>query len=398
VEITNDTLICTVDTLQLKALAAGNVVWSPGYMIDNITSHTPLVSPDVTTTYQVTATDQFGCKGTDSVRVKVVDHVTQFAPKDSTICQGDAIVLNLVSDALYYTWTPDNGSIENATVQSPTVRPLITTTYHVVGSISKKCFAEDNITVKPIPYPSPHVGPDINVCLGNSTQLHASGAAYYNWSPAIYLSATNVADPMVNHPLTGVRYIVSARDTLGCPKTVRDTILVKVISIKADAGNDTSVVIGQPLQLHATGGTHYQWDPGNWLSSSNAPDPIALPQDDVRYTVTVSDDNGCVGTDDIMVKYYKLAPGAYLPNAFTPNGDGKNDRFEPIELGLKSLEIFQIYNRWGKLIYQTSDMNKGWDGKLNGNPQEPATYVWYAAGTDYTGKKVTKKGTVILIK
>lgn len=398
-ELTNDTLICSIDTLQINAVGDGTVIWTPNYMINNTTSFTPLVSPDVTTTYQVQLTDPFGCVGSDSVKIKVVDFVTLTGPNDTTICQTDPIVLNINSDALYYTWTPDDGSISNTISQNPTVTPVATTNYHIRASISAKCFAEDDILVTAVPYPKPAVGPDIPVCIGFSTQLHASGGAYYGWSPAIFLSANNIPDPKVINPTSGVRYVVSVRDTLGCPKVVTDTVLVNVIRIKADAGPaDTSVVINQPLQLTATGGTSYSWSPDKWLSSSGGQEIIALPEDDIRYTVTVSDDNGCIGTDNILVKLYKLDPGLYLPNAFTPNGDNINDRFEPIELGLKSLDIFRVYNRWGKLIYQTSDMRKGWDGTLGGKDQEAGTYVWYAEGTDHKGKQVKKKGTAILLR
>lgn len=400
-ELTNDTLICTVDTLQLNAIGTGTFLWSPNYMISSLTSPSPLVSPDVTTKYFVQLTDAFGCVGVDSVKITVVGHVTQFMPLDTTICKTDPIVINLVSDALYYSWTeiPNNGSIQDPTVKTPTVRPLETTTYHVVGSISKKCFAENDIKVKVVPYPVPDVGPDIPVCLGSSTQLHASGGAYYNWKPAIFLSATNIPDPLVIKPTGGVRYIVAVRDTLGCPKTVLDTVLVNVIQIHADAGpSDTSVVLGQPLQLNATGGNHFLWSPDRWLTDIHAPNPVSLPQDDIRYMVEVSDDNGCKATDTIRVHFYRLAAGLYVPNAFTPNKDGKNDLFGPIELGMKTLDIFTIYNRWGELIFSTTDMKKGWDGTYKGRGQDPGTYVWYGEGIDYTGKKVSVKGTVILVR
>jgi gliding motility-associated-like protein len=400
-ELTNDTLICSVDTLQLNAIGTGNIVWSPNYMISDINSHTPLVSPDVTTKYYVTLTDAFGCTGTDSVKINVVDHVTQFLPLDTTICQTDPIVLHLTSDALYFLWTstPNNGSIVDPMVKTPTVNPLTTTTYHVVGSISNKCFAQNDIKVTVVPYPIPNVGPDVPVCFGFSTQLHASGGAFYTWKPAIFLSATNIPDPMVVNPTSDVRYVVAVRDTLGCPKTVLDTVFVNVIRVHADAGpSDTSVVIGQPLQLNATGGSHYLWSPAKWLSLIDIPNPVSLPQGDIKYFVLVSDDNGCKDTDSIRVHFFRLAAGLYVPNAFTPNRDGTNDIFRPIELGLKTLDIFKVYNRWGELVFSTSDMNKGWDGTYKGRGQDPGTYVWYGEGTDYTGKKVSKKGTVILIR
>lgn len=398
--VSNDTLICTIDTLQLNAVGSGNFVWSPNYMINNVNSPSPLVSPDVTTTYRVRLTDPFGCFAEDTVRVRVVNRVTQFGNYDTTLCTGDPAVLRLTSDALYFNWTPNDGSLSSTTIQNPVALPLVTTTYHVVGSISAKCYAENDITVRVVPYPAANAGPDIPVCLGNSTQLNATGGSIYSWSPSIFLSATNIPNPQVINPTGSVKYIVTVRDVLGCPKAVRDTVIVRVISIKADAGpSDTSVVLGQPLQLGASGGTRYLWTPSTWLNDPNINNPISLPQNNIRYQVRVSDDNGCVGYDNINVHVFFIQPGFYVPSAFSPNGDGKNDIFRPILVGMKSLDDFRVFNRWGQLVYQGSgNEGNGWDGTFGGRAQDAASYVWYAQGTDYLNKTVRKKGYVVLVR
>ncbi|MBK7434168.1 MAG: PKD domain-containing protein [Chitinophagaceae bacterium] len=178
--VSNDTLICTIDTLQLNAVGAGNFTWSPNYMISNVNAPNPLVSPDVTTTYRVRLTDPFGCYAEDTVRVRVVNQVTQFSDYDTTVCQKDALILRLNSDALYFNWTPNDGSLSSTTVKNPTALPLATTTYRVTGSISAKCFAQNTINVKVVPYPAANAGPDIPLCLGNSTQLNATGGSIYS--------------------------------------------------------------------------------------------------------------------------------------------------------------------------------------------------------------------------
>ncbi|MBK7434169.1 MAG: gliding motility-associated C-terminal domain-containing protein [Chitinophagaceae bacterium] len=197
----------------------------------------------------------------------------------------------------------------------------------------------------------------------------------------------------VINPTGSVKYIVTVRDVLGCP-AVRDTVIVRVISIKADAGpSDTSVVLGQSLQLGASGGTQYLWTPSTWLNNPNIHNPISLPQNNITYQVRVSDDNGCVGYDNINVHVFFVQPGFYVPTAFSPNGDGKNDIFRPILIGMKSMDVFRVYNRWGQLLYSGSgNEGNGWDGTFGGRPQDAATYVWYAEGTDYLNKTVKKKG------
>jgi len=395
-----DTLICAIDTLQLNAFGAGSFLWSPNYMISNVNIPDPLVSPDVTTTYRVQLTDAFGCTGSDTIRVRVVNNVTQFAGADTSICRTDPVVLQLTSDALRFLWTenPANNTLNNPTIKNPTARPLVTTTYHVVGNIGK-CIAEDDITITPIPYPAANAGPDNTICFGNSAQLSASGGSIYSWSPSAFLTATNIPNPVSVKPTDNVRYIVTVRDVLGCPKPAKDTVFVFVAKIKANAGtSDTSVVLGQPLQLGASGSINYSWTPTTWLDNPLIRNPISLPQNDITYTVRVSNNVGCFFDASIRVRVFRIKPDLLVPNAFSPNGDGNNDIFKPIPIGMKSVDIFRVYNRWGQMLYSGTGNGAGWDGTFAGKKQEMATYVWYAEGVDYLNNKLKRKGSVILMR
>ena len=102
--------------------------------------------------------------------------------------------------------------------------------------------------------------------------------------------------------------------------------------------------------------------------------------------------------DTIDVIVYKVTPGLYVPNAFTPNGDGNNDVFRPIPIGMKSINYFKVYNRRGQLVFSTSTQNKGWDGTFKGAPQDSQVYVWIVEGIDYQDKVIFQKGTVTLIR
>ena len=193
--------------------------------------------------------------------------------------------------------------------------------------------------------------------------------------------------------------MVTGKDILGCPKAVKDTMILYVAKIKADAGpRDTSVVLGQPLQLGASGSTNYAWTPTTWLNNPSISNPISLPQNNIEYVVRVSNAAGCFDTDTILVKVFKVKPDLYVPNAFTPNGDGNNDIFRPIAIGMKSIDNFQVYNRWGQMLYSGTGNGAGWDGTFGGKGQEAATYVWYAEGVDYLNNKIKRKGTVVLIR
>lgn len=396
----NDTLICNIDTLQLTTGGTGNFLWSPNYMISSVTVQNPLVSPDVPTKYYLRLTDSYGCFNTDSVFVDVKDHVTLFAGNDTTICQTDGFFLKTVSDALHYQWTPAT-YLSNDTAKRPYTTPLASVTYHVVANIGK-CSTQDDVAITAVPYPATNAGPDQAICpeWGVDVQLNATGGSTYLWTPSTFLNNRNISNPIAQRPSASIRYIVTATDTLGCPKPVRDTVWVMVHpQVIANAGpSDTIVVLGQPLLLHGTGGIRYLWSPAPSLNSDTIQNPTALPQGNIRYTVTVTSANGCTASDFIDVTVYRIDPDMYVPNVFTPNGDGRNDIFRPILIGMKELHYFRVYNRFGQMVYSTSDMGKGWDGTYRGAGQDPATYVWYAEAVTYKGDIRFKKGSVILVR
>jgi gliding motility-associated-like protein len=395
----NDTLICNIDTLQLTTTGAGAYNWSPNYMISSTSISSPLVSPDISTKYFVSLTDAFGCRTNDSVFVDVKDHVSLFVGNDTTLCRTDGFFLNTISDALHYKWTPAT-YLNFDTAKRPFAIPLTSTTYHLVANIGK-CQSQDEIDVKIVPYPAANAGLDTAICPGFSAQLLASGGSSYLWTPATFLSNRNIANPAVIRPSASIRYIVAVTDTLGCPKPVRDTVWVNVYpKVVANAGpRDTNIVTGEPVLLNASGGATYLWDPPTWLSNPLIRNPVSLPQGNIQYIVTATSAIGnCIGTDTIMIHLFNVVPDIYVPTAFTPNGDGNNDVLRPILLGMKELRYFKVYNRFGNLLYSTTDIGKGWNGIYAGKGQDPATYVWMAEGITFKGDVRFKKGYAVLIR
>jgi gliding motility-associated-like protein len=165
---------------------------------------------------------------------------------------------------------------------------------------------------------------------------------------------------------------------------------------------DTVVSAGQAVQLLAvSAGTYYTWTPATGLDNPNIPNPVATaPAIDgasVTYQVTTTTDAGCTGEGYITITVFK-GPDIYVPNAFTPNGDGRNETFVPFPVGIKQLSYFRVFNRWGQLVFSTSTLNKGWDGTLAGIEQPNGVYVWVVEGTTMNNTKINKKGTVTLIR
>jgi gliding motility-associated-like protein len=208
----------------------------------------------------------------------------------------------------------------------------------------------------------------------------------------------------VAHPVNTIEYIFTAYNSIasGCPKPATDTVLVTVLpKIIASAGEDTAVVIGQPLQLNATGGDSYSWSPSIALSSASIAGPVAIfnePSTGVRYKVNVFNSVGCYDSAFIVIKIFATLPTVFVPNAFTPNSDGNNDVLRPVVAGIRQFDYFNIYNRWGQLVFSTSTGGHGWDGTINGEPQASNAYVWIVKAVDFNGAPYFKKGTVTLIR
>ncbi len=390
-----DTLICSIDTLQLVAQGTGLFSWGPAVNMLNSNTANPLVYPKTTTTYTVNL-DQNGCVNSDSIRVRVVDFVTLYPGNDTTICLTDTAVLNPSGDGLYFAWTPA-ASLDNPSTKNPKAFPSGTTTYHVVASIGK-CNTSGDVTVKTVPYPGSFAGNDTTVCYDDTAQLNASiMGVRFNWSPTNTLSNSSILNPLAYPPGT-TTYTLFVYDTLGCPKPGTSTVTVNVDpKIIAFAGNDTSVVVGQPLQLKGSGAPNISWSPPDYLNQNDIANPVAVLQDNMSYVMKAYTDKGCFALDTINIKVFKTAPDIFVPNAFTP-GKNVNNVFRPIPVGISFLQFFRVYNRLGQLVFSTNKIGQGWDGNVDGRPQDSGGYVWTVKGIDYTGKIINKKGTMVLIR
>lgn len=394
-----DTLICVPDAVQLQAEGNGLFSWAPGTSMVNGNTPTPTVSPVNTTTYTVHLDDN-GCINRDSVNIRVVDHVTLKAMDDTTICQGDTIPLHLQSDGLKYSWTPAAQVIDPLAANSLAVTRF-TTRFQVTAAIGS-CTARDEVMVTAVPYPVADAGPDTTICFDTYARLNGSTEAIsYTWLPAASLSDLQVLDPLAT-PKTTTGFVLSANDNKGCPKPGFDTVVVNVLpDIMAFAGKDTSVITGQSLQLNASGGINYKWMPATNLSNDGIANPVALysyPSTGISYKVLVYNEAGCLDSAYIKVKVFQTPPSVFVPNAFSPNGDGRNDWLRPIAVGMARIDNFQIFNRWGQLVFSTSINEHGWDGTIAGKLQPSGTYVWLVKAIDYSGAPYVQRGTLVLIR
>lgn len=395
-----DTLICLPDTLQLRAFGEGTFTWdaAPG-LISGSTTATPRVSPSLTSFFKVTQRLD-GCIGTDSVRVRVAPAVLLQTMGDTTICAGDSLVLRAGGNGNLYHWTPAAG-LADASAASPAARPPASTIYRVVSSISK-CSASAEIRVTTVAYPQANAGPDKIICFGHSVQLNSTVKGNrFEWLPAGTLNNPGLHSPVAT-PLQTTAYVLKVYDQQGCPKPGIDTVVVQVEPpIELTLNGDTSVVVGQVLQLNGGGASRYLWLPSTGLSSDTVPNPAATfnqPSEMLVYTLIGYNDAGCRDSLTVRIRVFSGTPVIYVPTAFTPNGDGLNETLKPTLAGMMKLDYFKIFNRFGEMVYSTGSPYDAWDGKVKGQKQSSGLFIWMVQAVDYEGKSVKAKGTTMLIK
>ncbi len=241
-----------------------------------------------------------------------------------------------------------------------------------------------------------------DTCLGKPIQLNASGGVSYTWVPAGGLSNPSIANPVANLSST-TTFTVSAVNHNGCKADT--TIKVNIIAPPGPYGLDTTIVIGQTVILSADCGPNcnylynYFWQPKDSVLCFNCPSTEVKPMQDQHYTVLVKDKLGCF--ENTFYYQVKVLPLSSLdvPQAFTPNGDGVNDVIYVGGWGLKELLEFKIYNRWGELVFETNDLNTGWNGTFNGVPQNIETYAYTVKVRTYVDKEpLVKKGFIQLMR
>ncbi|MEO5945983.1 MAG: gliding motility-associated C-terminal domain-containing protein, partial [Chitinophagaceae bacterium] len=383
--------------------AGGNAVYE--YSIDNGTtwqaSNILNTGPGI---FTILVRDSKGCTFSFSTTVALGNNFTMTPQTDEVICEGASTQLELISKATQFNWSPATG-LSDATIPNPVANPTVTTQYTVTATLGR-CSADDIVIVNVNAAPIPDAGADGFICYGQTYQLQANGGTQYQWTPDTYLNNATIANP-VTAAIRDITYTLSIlSDANGCPSTITDKVFVDVTpAIKVTTfPNDTIGYSGDKIQLLAIPNDsdviNYVWTPSKGLNDPRIPNPVVTlgaNGDVTQYQVITSTIAGCKGEGFITVRVYK-GPEIYLPTAFTPNGDGRNDRFLPVPVGIKSLNYFRVFNRWGQLVFQTKTLHDGWDGKLNGGQQALGVYVWMIEAVTNQDKVITKKGTVTLLR
>ncbi|HXB11788.1 MAG TPA: gliding motility-associated C-terminal domain-containing protein [Bacteroidia bacterium] len=300
-----------------------------------------------------------------------------------SFCIGENTTLSVPGGGTYVWSTGD-------TTTSISVSPVATTKYYVTVS-NGECSVKDSATVFVNPLPVPNACCDSTIIHGQSIQLTSSGGASYSWSPSTGLSCTTCPSPIAR-PAQTTTYMYTVTSDSGC--TATDSVTIVVICRPSGICCDSLILYGETVQLNASGGSSYSWNPSTGLSCDNCDNPIATPLVNTTYTVTIND-SGCVTQRTLTLDI--TCGHVFIPDAFSPNGDGQNDVLYVRGPCIKTFD-FIIFDRWGNKMFESSDPNLGWNGEYKGQPMNSGTYAYYITAEMNDGSHLEKKGNVTLVR
>jgi gliding motility-associated-like protein len=395
-----DITICTTDSLQLNTTGnAQSFVWTPATSLSHTNIANPKASPDVLTEYIVTGTDARGCVAKDTVYVDAypVPVITKADP--TTICKTTSIQIWVnAAGGGTYSWTPSE-SLDDPSSPNPTASPIVNTMYHVTITDLNDCNYIDSVKVNVHPDPVFRLSAKDEICFKDSVLLRAFGGDTYVWQPANEVTDPNASNPRTG-PATTTDYSVTITEsTCGVSQTLTHRITVYPLpDVQATSSRNLDCSFDRS-QLDVSGAARYLWSPAATLSNATIHNPVASPITPTSYVVKGTDLRGCENTDTILVDITDANKGNYLiPNAFTPNGDGLNDCFGIKFWGIVYEMKLTIYNRWGDLVYSTSDPHACWDGTFKGRMQGPDVFVYVVTAKTNCEPHVSRKGTFTLIR
>jgi gliding motility-associated-like protein len=384
---------CGGTTYLLASGSSSGYTWAPAAGLSCTSCQYITATPTVTTTYTVTGTGGGSCGNSRTVIVspQQSSFIASIKVAPDTICAGGSVSLSASGKGiLSYYWSSLTGGLSCTNCQSTKAYPGGTSIYQLMVNDSSGCSFDTTFTI--------YVSPSVNAlstaefCYG-AVDLHASGSASYIWSPPTGLSCTSCANPFAT-PTVNTTYTVTGVGT-NCPNGKTASVFVPARPAPSTSCCNATIPIGQSVSLTASGGGTYVWAPSAGLSCYTCADPIASPNTTTMYTVTVTDDSGCASATAITIDI--TCGTVFVPEAFSPNGDGQNDYLYVRGDCIKTLD-FMVFDRWGNKVFETTDKSIPWNGQCRGEAMNTGSYVYYLNATFYDGTTQTKKGDVTLVR
>ncbi len=396
-----DRTICEGDTAHLQVLNGNNPFWVASDGLSCAACPNPVASPTETSTYIVRVDSDFGCEIFDTITVNILTPDDIDAGDDIAVCEGTPAQLTGFGEGIP-SWTPAV-TLNQTDIFNPIATPTETTKYYF-SLENGDCILTDSMTVEILEKTEIDLL-DQSICQGEAIIMQPIGIAdTYQWNPSESLSSLEIENPTAT-PTETTEYTVVAQAGTCEPDTA--SAFVEVLE------NPTLNVAGlyryfpgDPIELDITsldaGDFVYQWTPAIGLSCTDCPNPTATIDTSMNYTVIITDlETGCSNSEIVIVRKVNECSEDLIsmPNAFSPNGDGNNDTYQMYSGTIEEIEYFRVFDRWGSMVFESTDRYFTWDGKYNNKTIAEGVYVYFLSGKcKLDGSIIMKKGDITVHK
>ncbi len=406
-----DTAACYSDFIEFSLTGFDSVNWY---------STSELLSANTENiTRQILQNDTLICETFNTFRCAYTDTIISYmralpvvnAGNDSTICFETSIILGGNPPASggtppYSFFWQSNTAVSDPEAEHPESYPSQNEQYILTVNDFYNCSNKDTIYITVNPPSITDIPDSYTICRTETVRLGGNPTAtgslfpyFYEWYPDSSLNAYNTANP-VAYPENTTQYRLILSTYICKPDTFFVNVNVNPLP-DVSAGEDIITGFEEPVTLHASGASEYEWVPDLYLDDNHSENPEATPEQTITYILTGTDEIGCSAIDSVTIT---VINDIYIPNLFSPNNDGKNDVFKVYGKGIDEISL-QIFDKQGKTVFASDDkdeiMNKGWNGTYNGKLMPDDAYIWIIKGTFKDGSIINYKGnrgSIFLIK
>lgn len=408
----DDVSICAGESVQIGLLPITDpditFLWEPAQFLNNTHVENPVSTPSSSIHYTLYVSNGL-CADTVTQNVLVQTSVID-AGNDTTLCGSGATITltaNSFGTADQFQWSSNSGFTNtlNSTPSDSTATEQITgDAVFYVRPLGNACGGMDSVRVN-VELAAPSLTGDTLTCAEGVAHLHVLGAdagSTFQWEPAEHINGQGAADVVVGIAATET-FSVTVTSPAGCTWSDDITVFVSpIFGSSVGAQVDQPIVLaGSTVQLSATPttGVSYAWSPATEVSDPSLQNPTAFITQTTTFHVTISD-GICTRSDSVTVTVYEMncdEPDIFVPDAFTPNGDGNNDTLFVRGRFISAMDL-KIFDRWGEIVFQTTRQSEGWDATFKGKPVDPAVFVYWLKVTCADGQDFFKKGNVTVIR
>ncbi len=353
--------------------------------------------------YTVRILDFSGCASNFTINLPQHPSQNLFAGVDAAVCAGSSIDLQATGASVQWQWTPAT-DLSCSTCAHPTATPGQNTTYFVTGTDTFGCTATDSLTITVQQRNAVSVGSPVQLCVGATATLSASGGDRYQWTPITGLSCSDCPNPTITDTVDNNYQVIISQGDCFVDTLYQNVIIASPPTVQTSP--DVLLASGGQITLQTTASASaktFSWSPKVGLNCYNCRTPTVVDARSITYIVTATTAYGCTASDSVRVTVACDGSPFFVANTFTPNSDGRDDWFYPQGTGIVRINRMLVQNRWGETVFErngfsSNNPESGWDGSYKGQPMASGTFMYLIEAICDSGEQLILKGDINLIR